>query len=191
MKTKRIILAFALAAMGVIAITILHAPSGKAQGPGQNGQGILDVLEQQRQAQAQRLEGSWTMTITAVVPPGVPAPPIRIAYVSFARGGVSILSDRLAPFANPGAGAWQYQGGNEFLWTFIADNFDATGNFLGTLKVRSNINVTGPDTFVGVDNAEVRDAAGNLMLSACNTLRGQRIRAEPLPAQCQSITPPQ
>jgi hypothetical protein len=62
---------------------------------------------------------------------------------------------------------------------------------VGTLKVRNKITLTGPDTFIGVNNAELRDAAGNLLFSACNTLRGERIQIESLPAQCDAIIPPQ
>jgi hypothetical protein len=196
MNVKRIALALILAGMAIIPARILRAQSGESTAEQQAARtdsqgGLLDVLERQREAQAQRLEGSWVITVTAVVPPGVPPPPVRNAYVSFARGGASILSDRLAPFANPGHGAWEHRGGNEFAWTFIADNFDAAGNFLGTLKVRVKIIITGSDTFVGVDNAEVRSPAGNLVFSACNTIRGERIKVEPLAEQCQGITPPQ
>lgn len=111
--------------------------------------------------------------------------------MSFARGGAAIGSDRQAPFANPQHGVWKHLRGNEFAYTFVGDNFDAMGNFQGTLKVRFKITLTGKDEFVGVDNAERRDPAGNLVFSRCNTIRGERIKIEPLPEQCQSITPPQ
>ena len=194
MIARRIFLAFIFAALLIVSTAVARTQSGKPeqqamQPPSQGG--LLDVLERIREAQAQQLEGSWVITVTAVVPPGVPPPPVRTAYVTFARGGASILSDRLAPFANPGHGAWEHRGSNEFLWTFIGDNFNAMGNFVGTLKVRNKLSVTGPDTFSGVNNSEARDAAGNLLFSGCNTVQGQRIKVEPLPEQCQSITPPQ
>lgn len=121
----------------------------------------------------------------------MPPPPVRHAYVAFAHGGAAVLSDREAPFANPAYGVWEHQGGSEFAYTFVGDNFDTTGNFLGTLKVRFNLTLTGPDELVGVDNAELRDPAGNLVFSRCNTVRGERIKIEPLPEQCQGIRPPQ
>ena len=189
MNVKRIVLALILAATVAIPATILRAQSGESITASQGG--LLDILERQREAQARQLEGSWALTVTAVVPPGVPPLPVRHNYTTFARGGVSIGSDREAPFANPQHGAWEHRGGNEFAWTFIGDNFDAAGNFLGTLKVRVKIIITGSDTFVGVDNAEVRSPAGNLVFSACNTIRGERIKVEPLAEQCQGITPPQ
>jgi len=143
-----------------------------------------------REAQSQQLEGSWDVTVTIVVPPGVPQPPPFIAHTTFSRGGGSSGSDRTRPFSKQ-HGAWVHLGGNRFAGTTTEDLFDATGNFAGTLKVRTLTTVTGADTFVGVANGEFRDAAGNITRSACTTTRGTRIKVEPLPDQCQSITPPQ
>jgi hypothetical protein len=109
---------------------------------------------------------------------------MSIAFLACARSGASILSDRQAPFANPGHGVWEHQGGNEFAYTFMGDDFNAVGNFLGTLKVRQKLTLTGPDELVGVGNAELRDASGNLLFTRCNTIRGQRIKVELLPELC-------
>lgn len=183
MTRKRIFLALTLAAVTAISATFLRAQSS-------------DELEFKQRLEtngkkAEWLEGSWMFTITAVVPPGVPPPPVRNVYVTFGRGGASILSDRQAPFANGGHGVWEHRGGNEFAHTSIGDDFDALGNFLGTLKVRQKLTLTGQDELVGVGNAELRDAAGNLLFSRCNTVRGERLQIEPLAPQCQNITPPQ
>jgi hypothetical protein len=150
-----------------------------------------DWLCQLRERQAQQLEGSWEMIVTPVPPPGAPPLPTRHLYVSFARGGVYIGFDRSAPFGSPQHGVWEHRGGNEFAWTFIGDNFDALGNFVGTLKIRARITMTGRDAFVGVANPQVRDAAGNLVLDACSTFKAERIKAEPPSERCQNITPPQ
>ena len=175
MLAKRLFLILLLIAVAAISPTIQHAKSD----------------QEQQQPPAQRLEGSWIITVTRVVPPGVL--PDRTNYTSFARGGVSVGSDRQAPFSNTQHGVWQHVHGDEFLWTFIGDSFSpaGTGVFVGTLKVRNKITLTGPDTFVGVNNAELRDPAGNLVFSACNTFRGERIQIESLPALCDAIIPPQ
>jgi hypothetical protein len=65
------------------------------------------------------------------------------------------------------------------------------GNFAGTVKVRVKLTVTDKDEFVGVSNAEERNAAGAVTAIRCGTVRGARIKVEPLAPQCQSITPPQ
>jgi hypothetical protein len=111
--------------------------------------------------------------------------------VSFARGGVYTGFDRNAPLGSPQHGVWEHLGGNRFAWTFIGDNFDAMGNFVGTLKLSARITLTGKDTFIGVANPQVRDAAGNLILDACSTFKAERIKTEPLSERCQGITPPQ
>ena len=135
---------------------------------------------------ARRLEGAWTMMVTPVVSPEAPPPAARQAYVSFAHGGAAISSDRLAPFAGPAHGAWEHVSGRTFLYTFIADNFNAAGTFLGTLKVRFRITLTDADSFEGVDTAELRDAAGNLLFTRCNTVSGERIKPEPVSEECET-----
>ena len=195
MNVKRIFLALTLAAVAAISAAVLRAQSSEpptnqeqeaAQLSSSNGQS--DWLRRLRERQAQRLEGSWVMTVTAVTPPGRPT---RTNYTTFARGGVSIGSDRLAPFANPQLGVWEHRGGNEFAHTFITDNFDQLGNFLGTLKVTSRLTLTGRNEFVGINSSELRDAAGNVFFRGCNTLRGERIQVEAVREDCRNITPPQ
>lgn len=154
-----------------------------------NGQ--CDWLCQLKERQAQQLEGSWEMIVTPVPAPGAPPLPNRHLYVSFARGGVYTGFDRSAPFGSPQHGVWEHRGGNEFAWAFLGDNFDPLGNFVGTLKLKARITMTGKDSFIGVANPQVRDAAGNVLLDACSTFRAERIKTEPLSERCQSITPPQ
>ncbi|HZS09565.1 MAG TPA: hypothetical protein VFD58_32355 [Blastocatellia bacterium] len=209
MTVKRIFLASVLIAAAIISATALRAQpfvsevskqdrEAASQAPGEitaSGSEFScsprNWYECLKERQAQQLEGSWVITVTAVVPPGVPSPPVRTNYTTFSRGGGAVGSDRLAPFANTQHGAWEHRGGNEFIWTFIADNFDAAGNFLGTLKVTSRLTLTGHNEFVGVNSSEIRNAAGNVVFRGCNTLRGQRIQVESVADQCQSIIPPQ
>jgi len=197
MTARRILFALTLAWMIAIPTATLRAQSSEpptnveqeaAQQESFNGHcGWLCRL---RERQAQQLEGSWAVTVTPVVPPGVPQPPSFRAYGTFARGGGTTGSDRNRPFSKQ-HGAWVHLGGNEFASTRVEDLFDGMGNFAGTVKVRVRITVTGADTFVGVSNGEFRDVAGNVTSSGCGTIRGERIKVEPLPTQCQSITPPQ
>jgi hypothetical protein len=154
-----------------------------------NGQ--CDWLCQLKERQSRQLEGPWEMIVTPVPPPGAPPLPSRHLYVSFARGGVYTGFDRSAPFGSPQHGVWEHLGSNEFAWTFIGDNFDPLGNFVGTLKLRARITMTSNDNFVGVANPQVRDAAGNVVLDACSTFKAERIKAEPPSERCQTITPPQ
>ncbi|HEX4945770.1 MAG TPA: hypothetical protein VFZ34_03875 [Blastocatellia bacterium] len=192
MTVRKLYFALIVVVIAAISVSILRAQSPEqdsAQAESVNGH--CGWLCQQRERQAQRLEGSWEMIVTPVPPPGAPPLPTRHLYVSFARGGVYTGFDRSAPFGSPQHGVWEYRGGNRFAWAFSGDNFDPLGNFVGTLKLNAKITMTGKDTFIGVANPQVRDAAGNLLLDACSTFRAERIKAEPLSERCQSITPPQ
>lgn len=151
---------------------------------------LSEALAQINKARGRRLEGSWVVTITPVVPPGVPQPPSIRAYTSLARGGALIGSDRNR-LGGLQHGTWAHTGGNEFAWTFVQDLFDGLGAFVGTHTVRVKGTLIGKDEFVGVSNGETRDAAGNLSSNRCATIRGQRMKVEPLAPQCQTIPFPQ
>jgi len=181
---KKIILTLAL--VGILAIppaAIMRAQSDDR------------VIEEQTIAKASdtksaQMEGSWIVTVTPVVPPGVPQPPSFRAYATCARGGALIGSDTQRPSSKQ-HGAWAHLRGNEFAATTVEQLFDESGHPAGTLKVRTSIFITGEDEFVGVSNGEQHDAAGNLIFSRCGTIRGERITIEPLAPQCQNIAPPQ
>jgi hypothetical protein len=197
MTTKRIFLALTFTALVAVSATVTRAQSSEdgteaerqaAQSAAQGG--ALDVFERIRQEQAQRLEGSWVITITPAVPPGVPQPPSFRAYATIARGGALIGTDTRRLF-NIQHGAWAHLGSNEFAFTVIEELVDVMGNFAGTVKIRVKLAVTSANEFVGVSSAEERNAAGVLVVTRCGTVRAARITVEPLPPQCQSITPPQ
>jgi hypothetical protein len=192
MTTRRIIFALILAGIIVIPTATLRAQTSDEQTTHQTASfgGILDILDQIRQAQAQRLEGSWVVTIAPAVPPGVPQPPSFRAYATFARGGAVVGTDTRRLF-NIQHGAWKHLGGNEFAFTVIEELVDVMGNFAGTVKIRVKLTVAGANEWVGVSSAEERNAAGVLVTIRCGTVRATRITVEPLPQQCQSITPPQ
>jgi hypothetical protein len=217
MKTQKSITArritSALALASVIAISassalaqVPESASGAARLATAGSQNQVDLLERRVQRlelfermrksdesfekRAQRLEGSWTVTVTPAVPPGVPQPPAFIAQGTVARGGALFGSDRNRASSKQ-HGTWEYLGGDEFAWTLTEDFFDVLGNFAGTFKVRARITVIGEDLFIGVSNGEQRDVAGNLLFNRCGTIRGDRLKIEPLAPQCQNIVPPQ
>jgi hypothetical protein len=149
-----------------------------------------DLIELLRKLRSEQLEGSWAVTVTPALAPGAPSAPSFHAYGTFARSGAMVGSDRQRPLSKR-HGAWTHVRGNEFAWTTIEDLFDATGKFAGTVKVRVRAYLIGKDELVGVSNGEFRDAAGNVTSSGCGTVKGERIKVEALPPECQNITPPQ
>ena len=192
LTAKSSLIAITLIAVCAFSTVLLRAQSSE---PSSNGEQEAAHAESSRERcnwrcqQGQLLEGSWDVVVTPVVPPGVPPPPSFHAYTTFSRGGGSFGSDRSRPFSKQ-HGVWEHLGGNRFASTFKEDLFDPAGNFAGILTVRVRTTLTGRDTYVGVANGERRDPNGNLIFSACTTIRGTRIKVEPLPDQCQSITPP-
>jgi hypothetical protein len=192
MTVRRLLFALTLTGMIAIPTDTLRAQTSDEQtaNPAAAQGGLLGLLDHIRQERAQRLEGSWVITVTPAVPPGVPQPPSFRAYGTFARGGAMIGTDTRRLF-NIQHGAWEHLGGREFAFTFIEELVDVLGNFAGTAKVRVKLTVTDKDEFVGVSNLEERNAAGVVTAIRCGTVRGARIKVEPLAPQCQSITPPQ
>jgi hypothetical protein len=190
MNAKKIYLALTLAVIAAFGTLNVRAQSNDDALAAAQGGGILDTLEQMRERQSQQFEGSWDLVITPVVPPGVPPPPALVAHASVARGGAYFGSDRTRPLGNQ-HGVWEHQGGNRFAITLKEDLFDAMGNFVGIATVRAQLTLTGRDEFVGVANGEQCRADGTLIFSRCSTIRGTRIKLEPLPEPCQNITPPQ
>ena len=193
MIARKIVFALLCAVMLAVPSAGVYAQSSTEQESAQQAAAVsnqCDWLCQLKERQAQQLEGSWDVTVTPVVPSGVPQPPSFVAHATVSRGGGYFGSDRTRPFSKQ-HGVWAHLGSDEFAFTAVEDLFDATGNFTGTVKIRVKLTVTGRDTFVGVSNGEFRDVAGNITQSRCATVRGARLKLEPLPEQCQSITPPQ
>src|SRR5262245_8950728 len=166
---------FALTLAGVIAMPVarLRAQSNESIPSDEalsvetlSQEDLREALAQAKKARGQRLEGSWVVTVTPVVPPGVPQPPSFRGYATLASGGAFIGSDRNRPFSKQ-HGTWAHIEGNDFAWTFVEDLFDGVGVFAGTLTVRVKLTLIGKDEFVGVSNGESRDAVGNLVFNRC------------------------
>lgn len=145
-------------------------------------------------ADGQNLAGSWTTTVTATNPPGLP--PLK-GLMTFTRNGEVIESRRLyvpfTPFGpvleTPGHGAWEHTTSGEFAVTFMflvqaAPNnpLFVLGEDLGTDNIRMRLTVDpSGDSFVGTFMSEARDADGNLVFAAEGNVEASRIHVEPLP----------
>lgn len=198
MLLRRITLFLTVALLAVVSTGELRAQSSEEAAEDQfavrlsqaEHNTFCDALCRLNEQRSQRFEGSWDITVTPVVPPGVPQPASFVAHGTFARGGAAWGSDRTRPSSKQ-HGAWEHTGGSAFAFTVTEDLFNETGQFAGTLRVRVRLRLIGNDEFVGVSNVELSDAAGKVILSGCGTVRGQRIKVEPLPEACQNIVPPQ
>ncbi|MBA3766122.1 MAG: hypothetical protein H0W99_03865 [Acidobacteria bacterium] len=123
---------------------------------------------------APQLEGSWEIT---VMPDG--GDPI-VDIGTFTSGGGIINSDP-DPNLSTGHGTWVRTGGDEFAVTFVHFLSDQ-GAALGTLKVRSVIQLDKQtDTFSGPFRTDVF-IGGNLVQSICGTVQARRISVEHIEA---------
>jgi hypothetical protein len=140
------------------------------------------------------LQGSWTMTVVATSPPGLPS---LTSLITFTHGGEAIESRRgylpFSPFGpileTAGHGVWARTRRGEFAATFTflvqaAPNNPVfvAGESLGTDKVRLRVRVDrSGDTLSGDFASEARDASGNVVFTASGTVTGTRLPLEPLP----------
>ena len=140
----------------------------------------------------QRLDGSWSVTVTATSPPLAPFS----SLMTFTRGGGVVESRRLylpdSPFGplleTPGHGEWVRTGSREFTigFTFLLqgapDNLGAAGDLLGTDNIMMRIKLAASgETFNGEFRSEIRDLDDNLVFVAEGDVDASRIRTQPCP----------
>jgi hypothetical protein len=135
--------------------------------------------------QADEIEGTWIATVTP--PFGAPS---FLAHPSYIRGGVFIASpDRLPPeLGTPvgsGQGNWRAIGHRQFLSTYVELRYGASGEVVGTARVRSIVRLTSDDSFEGWGQLQLCDpmlenCAPPAPASALATIKGRRLRVEPL-----------
>ncbi len=101
-----------------------------------------------------------------------------VDFATFTSGGGLISTDP-DPNVSTGIRTWVRTGGDEFAVTFVHFLSDQ-GTALGTLKVRSVIQLDKKtDTFSGPFRTDVY-IGGNLVQSICGTVHARRISVEPI-----------
>jgi hypothetical protein len=126
-------------------------------------------------ADAHSLIGTWKVTVS---PDGIP--PFQ-AYNVFTVDGNSFEFDNSNPPASQtiAVGPWTNTGVNSFAFTEVNQLFDGTGAFVGELKVRATIALTGSgDTFTSKFKFDVLDPGGNSVFSGSGTAVGKRVVVE-------------
>lgn len=134
-----------------------------------------------------RLEGSWSGTATALIPPGLPQ--IR-DLITFTRDG-NVIESRsafvpvtpLGPLlATAGHGEWVRTGWRDYdvKFVFLLQRPPASnGAFVGTdtIRMRLTLDMSG-DTLTGTITSELRNANGAVVFTANGTYNATRIRVE-------------
>lgn len=100
--------------------------------------------------------------------------------LTFSSDGTFFRSGDTHPVYSGGHGAWKRVGDREFDATYIAFNFDQTGKWIGSNKVRIHI-VQGPgdNEFTAATKATVLDLQDNVVRASEGRLAGKRIQVEP------------
>lgn len=100
--------------------------------------------------------------------------------LTFSSDGTFFRSGDTHPVYSGGHGAWKRVSDREFDATYIAFNFDQTGKWIGSNKVRIHIvQGPGPNEFTAATKTSTRDLQDNEIRVAEGRLTGNRILVEP------------
>lgn len=145
----------------------------------QMGGGILDVLEQARQAQIKALVGTWVATVT---PTGPDAPAPFPSLLTFMADGTALFSAAGPPIpalGNPGHGAWIRIGDRTFAATFVQLTFADVMHQDGSLKLSLTIQLNEKlDELTTQDQARIFDLEGNELVTLGGSQRGKKLQVE-------------
>jgi hypothetical protein len=121
----------------------------------------------------QGLVGAWIITANR-------ARGVGKNLLTFSSDGTFFRSGDTHPVYSGGHGAWKRVGDREFDATYIAFNFDQTGKWIGSNKVRIHI-VQGPgdNEFTAATKATEFDLQDNVVVEREGRLAGKRIQVEP------------
>lgn len=139
---------------------------------------LREVHHPDSQAKASKtLTGTWLLTIT----PDEPGAPSFPGLYTFTSDGIALFSSVGPPIpglGNPGHGVWEKTGANTFAVTWKQFTFDDIFTTNGSLVARSNITLTGADTFTSQDTVKIFDLDGNLVLTLSGFTQGRRMKIE-------------
>ena len=131
----------------------------------------------------QELDGTWLVTVDRPDPrPGAP-PTFRALLTFFPGGAMMETATSLPPSSRgPGHGQWVRIGDRTFASTFMFFRFDATGRFIGSLKVhRRMVLARSLRRFRAVATVEIFDADDNLVATERATEVGKRLTIRSIP----------
>lgn len=182
MTTRKISLLLIATLLVAITAAVMRAQSSEgrpeaerqATQPAAQG-GIIDVIEQIKQAQAQRLEGTWRVQLTPVnCQTGAAAPATSQSLNTFARGGSMVAAPALP--GPPLLGVWKHVEGQRFTNTVEGFRLNPDGTYAGMVKIKADLKLEeGFNEFTATDVFEFFNANGNSVGKGCLTRRGRRI----------------
>jgi hypothetical protein len=126
---------------------------------------------------APAVTGSWMLEIKPT--PGTGLPPSIKALITFDEGGGCVETIILPPVTTA-HGAWVRTGRREFVFAVVHHLVDPQGNFVGTVKARSNATFISRDQFHAEYEGSLFDPNGAVIAPISGTERGTRISLESL-----------
>lgn len=128
-------------------------------------------------AKTQQLTGTWLTTITLVNPPPGIVPSFMALNTFFAGGELIASSSQALPSTRTLAhGGWVRTGNRRFNSTFTAFRFDASGTFIGTLRVRRSVTLSADGrSLTANDVVELLNPAGAVVVGFQATEAGRRV----------------
>jgi hypothetical protein len=130
-------------------------------------------------APSRQLEGTWLSRVTLEsAPPGAETS-FQALNTFAARGRLLVSSSQTLPATRSLAhGEWVHLGGRGYASTFVAFRFDATGKYVGTLRVRRELTLAPSlDAFESTDVVEFVAPDGTVVASIRATESATRITA--------------
>jgi hypothetical protein len=120
------------------------------------------------------LIGSWKINVSRSQ---MGLPPFQALQTYFADGTMTETTSVLGKGTEgPGHGAWEYRDGS-FFNTFVLFAFDESGEFSGTVRGRSTIQLEQPDRIRGETIIDVFSPDGNPRMDLDKAVfEGQRIK---------------
>lgn len=148
---------------------MLQEPEGTSQ-PEQTAEFLLS-------RRTPGVTGSWRLEIKPT--PGTGFPPEIKALITFDEGGGCVETIILPP-VTPAHGTWVRTSRREFAFAIVHHLVDPQGNFVGTVKARSNATFISRDQFHAEYEGSLFDPNGNVIAPISGTEYGTRISLESL-----------
>jgi hypothetical protein len=125
------------------------------------------------------LSGSWIITGTPSDPSAEPFLSLATFTADGSFVGASQGSGACCPILTPGHGVWWDAGANAFVVTFVAVGYDASGDLMGTLNGRLEIQLAeSGEQIHGEFSGRMVDSTGATLFTTQGTLQGERIQAQ-------------
>jgi hypothetical protein len=139
--------------------------------------GAISASAADDDSSANALVGSWQLNVNR----GPVLPPVK-GLTTYTSGG-SLIGTANTVVRGPAHGTWERVSGRLYADTHIFFRFDASGTFIGTQKIKENVQLSQDgDSYTAVAISDLFDPNGNLVAGGLRaTITATRIKVERIP----------